>query len=125
MGEGMNMTAAEWIVAIVMFGIAGILILLGVRSFLCRGFLLNNAYIYASKEERETMNKRPYYRQTAIIFCLLSMVFLINGVSVILQNYRLELWLIPVIAGAVVYAIVSTKRIQRQNKNTITEENDD
>lgn len=27
-----------------------------------KGFLFNNAYLYASKAERETMNKSPYYR---------------------------------------------------------------
>ena len=62
------MTTAELIIAIVMFVIAGILILLSIRSFLERGFVLNNAYIYASKKERDSMNKKPYYRQTAIVF---------------------------------------------------------
>lgn len=110
------MTTAEWIMAIVMFVTAGILLLLGIRSFLKRGFVLNNAYIYASKEERQTMNKKPYYRQTAIIFCLLSIVFIIIGCSVILRNYKIELLLIPVITGAIIYAIVSSIRIGKEEK---------
>lgn len=33
-----------------------------------KGFLLNNAYIYASKQEREAMDKKPYYKQSGIVF---------------------------------------------------------
>ena len=42
------MTAGEWIALIAVVVIAGVLLFLGIRSFLERGFLLNNAYIYAS-----------------------------------------------------------------------------
>ena len=28
-----------------------------------KGFLLNNAYLFASKEEREEMDKKSHYRQ--------------------------------------------------------------
>ena len=108
------MTAAELIISIVIFVIAGILILLGIRSISGRGFLLNNAYIYASEEEREKMDKKPYYRQTGIVFCLLSLVFIIIGLSVLLQNYKLELLLIPVVAGTIIYAIVSYVLISKK-----------
>ena len=108
------MTAAELIIGIIMFVLAGILILLGIRSFSGRGFLLNNAYIYASEEEREKMDKKPYYRQTGIVFCLLSLVFIIIGLSVLLQNYKLELLLIPVVAGTIIYAIVSYALISKK-----------
>ena len=110
------MTTAELVIAIVMFVIAGILVLLSIRSFLQRGFILNNAYIYASKEERDSMNKKPFYRQTAIVLCLLSIVFIIIGLLVILQNNKIELLQIPVIVGAVIYTVVSTIRINRQTK---------
>ena len=108
------MTAAELIIGIIMFVLAGILVLLGIRSFSGRGFLLNNAYIYASEEEREKMDKKPYYRQTGIVFCLLSLVFIIIGLSVLLQNYKLELLLIPVVAGTIIYAIVSYVLISKK-----------
>ena len=110
------MTTAEWIIAIIVFAIAGILAFLSVRSFLQRGFVLNNAYIYASKEERRTMDKKPYYRQTAIVFCLLSVVFIILGLSVVLQNYDIEWLQIPVVAGVIIYAIVSSVRISKKSK---------
>ena len=105
------MTTAELVIAILMFVIAGILILLSIRSFLERG-----SYIYASKEERDSMNKKPYYRQTAIVFCLLSLVFIIIGLSVLLRNSKIELFQIPVIASVIAYAVVSTKRINKQAK---------
>ena len=69
------MTTVEIVMAVVMFAIAGLWLFLGIRSFMERGFLLNNAYIYATKEERKTMDKKPYYRQSAVAFCLLSVIF--------------------------------------------------
>ena len=49
-------------------------IVLGIVAILCfvfsfqqfheKGFLFNNAYIYASKQERETMDKTPHYKQS-------------------------------------------------------------
>ena len=109
-------TTIELIISAVMFIIAGVLILLSIRSFLERGFVLNNAYIYSSEEERKKMNNKPYYRQTAIIFLFLSVVFIIIGTSVILQNQTIELIQIPVITGAVVYTIVSSIKINKKQK---------
>ncbi len=87
-----------------------------IRSFLERGFLLNNAYIYASKEERKAMNKKPYYRQSAIVFFVLSAVFLVIGLSLVLQNDRISLLEIPLIVGVSIYAIASTVRINKRAK---------
>ena len=75
------MTTAEWITASLVFIIAAILAVVSIRSFQNKGFLFNNAYIYASKKERGKMDKKPYYRQSAIVFCILSAVFLIIGLS--------------------------------------------
>ena len=62
----------DFIVAIALVMVSLFLFILSIRSFLAKGFLFNNAYIYASKKERETMNKKPYYRQTAIVWEFLS-----------------------------------------------------
>ena len=56
------MTTAEWITASLVFIIAAILAVVSIRSFQNKGFLFNNAYIYASKKERGKMDKKPYYR---------------------------------------------------------------
>ena len=45
------MTTAEWITASLVFIIAAILAVVSIRSLQNKGFLFNNAYIYASKEE--------------------------------------------------------------------------
>ena len=108
------MTSAELFAVILVFIIAGIMAILSFRSFKERGFLLNNAYIYATEEERKTMNKKPHYRQSAIVFCLISIVFIIIGLSIVSHNYRLELLEIPLIAGTIIYAIVSSVKINKK-----------
>jgi len=107
MGTGILITA------IAVFLLAGGLFFLGIRQLLERGYLLNNAWIYASAKEREAMNKKPYYRQSGIVFCLLGLLFTVIGLSVILQEDWL-LWLgaAPAV-GAVAYAILSTVQINR------------
>ena len=50
-------------------------------SFREKGFLFNNAYLYASKEERATMDKKPHYRQSAVIFLMIGIIFLLNAMS--------------------------------------------
>ena len=60
------------------------------------------------------MDKKPWYRQSAIVFCLLSAVFAVLGLSIVLQNGKLMLLEIPLFAATVVYALVSTVRIGRK-----------
>lgn len=106
------MTTLEMVIVILAFIVAGALLIISIRSFMNRGFLFNNVFLYASKEEREKMDKKPYYRQTAIVFLLLSIVFVIIGLSVVFQDSRINLIEIPFIVAAVIYAIVSTIRIR-------------
>lgn len=81
-----------------------------------RGFLFNNAYLYAPKKERETMNKKPHYRQSAIIFLLLGIIFLILA----LETLFTIKWLYPaaalVVTGTIIYAIVSSADLRRKDK---------
>ena len=110
MGTGILITA------IAVFLLAGGLFFLGVRQLLERGYLLNNAWIYATKKERESMNKKPYYRQSGIVFCLLGLLFTVIGLHAILQDSRL-LWLEAALSvGAVAYAILSSLRIMKENE---------
>ena len=110
------MGAGILITAIAVFLLAGGLFFLGGRQLLERGYLFNNAWIYATKKERESMNKKPYYRQSGIVFCLLGLLFTVIGLYAILQDSRL-LWLEAALAaGAVAYAIVSTLRIMKENE---------
>ncbi len=89
---------------------------MSVCHFMEKGFLINNAYIWASKAEREKMDKKPHYRQTAIVFCLLCTVFLVLGMSIVFQNEKLELVEIPLIIGTLIYAIASSVIIEKRTK---------
>ena len=111
------MTKSELITTILVFAAAGVLLFLGIRQFLGRGKPLNNAYLFATETERATMDQKPYYRQSAVVFCLLSLLFVIVGLSIVLRRYWIGLLEIPLAAAVVVYAIVSTVRIGKQAKN--------
>lgn len=110
------MNTVELIIAIIAFVFTGTSALISFRQLAEKGFLFNNAYIYATKEERARMDKKPYYRQSAIVFCLVSAVFLVMGVSIILQNGKVQLLEIPLIIGALTYAIISSTTIERSKK---------
>ena len=108
------MTTVELISMIISFVLAGICAFISVCQFAEKGFLFNNAYIWKSKDERERMDKKMYYRQSAIVFCLLSVVFLVIGISSIIL--KIQLLEIPLIICTLVYAIVSSVRIEKNRK---------
>lgn len=73
-----------------------------------KGFLFNNAYIYASKQERETMDKKPHYRQSGIVFAFLSAIFLCIAAECIFETGWLW-WIEGALCIAVIsYAIISS-----------------
>ena len=84
------------------------------RSFREKGFLFHNAYIYASKQERETMDKKPHYRQSAIVFLMIGVIFLLNGVSVLLAANWIFFLIIAIAIVAIIYAIISSIAIERR-----------
>ena len=99
-------------------------IILGIISIVCfvlsylqfneKGFLFNNAYIYASRQERETMDKKPYFKQSGIVFALIGIIFLINAIDMILQTGWLFYLVIGIAIVAIVYAIVSSVVIEKR-----------
>ena len=114
------MPTARLIGIIIEFIVAGILALLSFRSFKEKGFLFNNAYLYASAEERRTMDKKPWYRQSAIAFCLFSLSCIFTGLHMIFDNKLFLTLEFATIIGAVVYAIVSSVMInKRRNKDDL------
>ena len=86
------------------------------RSFKEKGFLFNNAYLYASKEERATMDKKPHYRQSAIVFLMIGIIFLLNAMSSLWTNSWFSYMAIVVTLIAIIYAIVSSVMIERHKK---------
>lgn len=111
------MSIGELLIAIIVFAIAGLLLFIAIRHFNERGYLFNNAYIFASKEQREIMNKRPYYRQSAIVFSILCIVFVVIGLSIVLQNSMIMLLEIPLFIGVIIYAIISTIKCNNHVKD--------
>ena len=81
-----------------------------------KGFLFNNAYIYASKKDRKSMDKRPHYKQSGVIFLLLGIIWMINAVDMVLQTGWLFYVFIAVAVITVIYAIISSVIIERRKK---------
>ena len=106
----------EMIVAIMLGLIALTCFVISFLQFWKKGFLFNNAYIYASKKERETMDKAPYYKQSGIVFALIGIIFAVNAVDLVLQTNWLIYLVIGTIVIAIVYAIVSSRAIEKKSK---------
>lgn len=105
----------EIILSCILFLIAIGAFVMSYRSFREKGFLFNNAYLYASKQERETMDKKPHYRQSAIVLLMIGVIFLLNGVSVLLAANWILILVIVIAFIAIVYAIASSIVIEREN----------
>ena len=106
----------ETVAASILFALSIFLFFLSVRSFMEKGFLFNNAYIYASKQEREKMNKKPHYRQSAIVFLLLGLLFLLIALAVLLEANWICYVGIALVIITLIYAIVSSITIEKNNK---------
>lgn len=105
------------IIFAVIFGVIAIAcITVAILQFKEKGFLLNNVYIYASKQERERMNKKPYYKQTGIVFVLIGIIFLINTINLLLCTDWLIYLVIAICIITLIYAIVSSILIEKNKE---------
>ncbi len=107
------MNTAEIVLVIVLFALSALLVLLGVRQLQCKGYCFNNAYIYASKKEREQTDFTPYYKQSGKVFLMLSALFALNAMRVIIKADFLIYVSVAAMAGIIVYAIASSVRIEK------------
>lgn len=99
---------------IICFILAGISLVISILQFMEKGFCFNNAYLYASKEERKKLDKSPLYRQSAIVFFLLFLCFGAIGIySITYIQWLLTLEVI-VLAAAIIYAIVSAIKTHKK-----------
>ena len=104
------------VVAVILGAIAVICFIISYLQFHEKGFLFNNAYIYASKKERETMDKAPHYRQSGIVFALIGLVFLINTLVLIYPVRWLFRLVIGIVAVTLVYTVASSVIIEKRKK---------
>lgn len=102
--------------AIIVSIVAIVCFVLSYLQFKEKGFLFNNAYIYASKQERYTMDKKPHYKQSGIVFLMIGMIFLINAVELFLKTGLLFYLVIVITIITIVYAIISSILIERTKK---------
>ena len=106
--------------AILCVALAAFWLVLGVRSLQEKGRLWNNTYLYASQKERETMEKKPLYRQSGICFLLIAATFLMMAIDSVWHKD----WMLPVEIGlaadVMIYAIVSSIRQVRGGKKNGT-----
>lgn len=103
------------IFAIIVFIISIAMFIISFRSFREKGFLFNNAYIFASKEERATMYKKPYYKQVALVFLMLGILFSLIAADIIFKTGWLFYVEILCIVIVLIYAVVSSVMISRKN----------
>ena len=73
-------------------------------------------YEKLSKKERETMNKKPYYRQTAVIFFMMGIVFLVLGLAIFLDAFWFTYIAEAVILIILIYAVASSIVIEKGKK---------
>ena len=83
---------------------------ISVFQFRRKGFLFNNAYLYAGKREKEKMNKAPHYRQSGVVFAFVSALFLCIAAECILKTSWLGWISSALTVGVLIYAIVSSIR---------------
>lgn len=84
-----------------------------------RGYLFNNAYLWASKEERRQMDenkerKKPHYRQSGFTFLFLGTGFFALAIySVTYWTWPyITFWSLMIIAA--IYAVISSIQIERR-----------
>ena len=102
--------------AIVLFLISLFSFVISVCSFMKKGFLVNNAYIYAFKLCAVSKISCAHYRQSGIVFLCLGLVFLLNGFNLIFKTDWILYLVVTIAALALVYAIVSSILIEKNKK---------
>ena len=109
------MQTNEIVMAALSFALALLSLILAIRHFMQRGFLLNNAYIFASKAEREKMDKKPHYVQTAIALSFIFAIFFVLGMGIVLRSGAMLSLIVPLCIIVIVYSIISSvKEIRKK-----------
>lgn len=107
----------EYIGAGILCIIAIICFIVSYRQFRQKGFLFNNAYMYASLKDKESMNKKPYYRQSGFVFMFIGIIFVIDAIEIILKTNFLFYFVIGIMVIMMIYVIVSSILIEKNNRS--------
>lgn len=109
-----------WLAAII-FGVSALFTLAGVRQLREKGYLFNNAWIWASASQRKAMDESPdvksqYYRQSGTVLLTLAVGWMFIGLYVLLENSSMMIISTSCMTSAAVYAVASTSRIEKNEK---------
>ena len=110
----MSTTEIVLLVLILLFSVISFVI--AFFQFKEKGFLFNNSYIYASKEERNNMNKKPYYQQSAIAFSAVGIMFIMTAIAIIIGWKLLFPIIIIFSVLLIIYAVISSVIIEGKRK---------
>lgn len=86
-------------------------------GFLGIGIIIDDNYVFASKEKRKAMNKKAYYLQSGIIFLCLGTMFLLYMLRLATGIVYFKYAAYMVCFAAMIYAIVSHYAIKRRNNS--------
>lgn len=78
------------------------------------GIIIDDNYVFASKEKRENMDKKAYYLQSAIIFLCLGTMFLLYIIRLLTGIVYFTYAAFMVCFAALIYAIVSHYAIKKK-----------
>lgn len=107
----------EDIADIIVCGVfAALFFVLGILQIFERGIPLNNEYLFAPAEKRQSMNKKPYFRQSGIAFLGCGAAFAVILCAAVFDIHALY-YLFPVLVTATVtYSIISAFIIDKKYK---------
>lgn len=104
------------LLSVILLLLAAVCAAVGVRQWREKGFLFHNAYLCASEKQRESMDKKPYYRQSAWIFWGISAVLFINAAEFALQSGWLGFLAAGAAAAVLVGAAASSWLLNKKKK---------
>ena len=113
------MEPAEIIICIIFLALSAGSFFISYFQFREKGFLFNNAYLWATRDERRRMDenresKRPHYRQSGFAFMFIGILCLIFAAYIAADRIWLLFAFGLVLIITIVYAVVSSVKIERQ-----------
>ncbi len=95
--------------------LAAVCFLISWLSFHEKGFLFNTVYLFASKKEREKMNKSPYYRVSGRVFLIAGVGLVILAAEFLLMTDWLMLAALALLFFDCMYAYWLTHKLEYPN----------
>lgn len=112
------MSPVQMIIGIIFLALGIGAFVISYRQFKEKGYLFNNVYIWASKQERKQMdenkeNKTLYYRQSGFAFIFIGFIFLAYAVYIATDWIWMYVAFWALVLIAVSYAVVSSIQNER------------